>query len=121
MRALRLGSYSMAATFAGTPSLSRRKSTMRYWRLWPPPRWRDVLRPRLLRPPVLALVASSERSGRSRVISEKSATVWNRRPGLVGLRARSGMSSSALEQVDLVARVQRDDGPLGARTAADRV
>src|SRR6266404_1285323 len=28
--ALRFGSYSMAATFAGTPSLSRRKSTLRY-------------------------------------------------------------------------------------------
>ena len=29
MRALRFGSYSMAATVAGTPSLVRRKSTMR--------------------------------------------------------------------------------------------
>ena len=38
MRALRFGSYSMAATFAGTPSLFRRKSMTRYWRLWPPPR-----------------------------------------------------------------------------------
>ena len=30
MRALRLGSYSMAATLAGTPSLSRLKSMIRY-------------------------------------------------------------------------------------------
>jgi len=29
MRAERLGSYSIAATFAGTPTLSRRKSMMR--------------------------------------------------------------------------------------------
>jgi hypothetical protein len=29
MRAVRLGSYSMAATVAGTPSLSRRQSMMR--------------------------------------------------------------------------------------------
>ena len=37
MRAVRLGSYSMCATFAGTPSLFRRKSTIRYRRLVPPP------------------------------------------------------------------------------------
>ncbi len=29
MRAVRFGSYSIAATFAGTPSLSRLKSMMR--------------------------------------------------------------------------------------------
>ena len=45
MRQLRFGSYSMAATLAGTPSLMRRKSTMRYRCLWPPPLWRAVLRP----------------------------------------------------------------------------
>ena len=45
MRQLRFGSYSMAATLAGTPSLTRLKSMRRYWRLWPPPRWRAVLRP----------------------------------------------------------------------------
>src|SRR5881275_740750 len=112
MRALRLGSYSMAATLAGTPSLVRLKSMMRYWRLWPPPRWRAVLRPWALRPPVLGLGASSERSGRSLVTSEKSETVWNRRPGLVGLRLRRGMVGSALEQVDPVALDEGDDGPL---------
>ena len=86
MRALRLGSYSMAATLAGTPSLFRLKSMM----------------------PVLLLVAatavagrlaavavapaggpawgpSSDFSGRSRVISAKSETVWKRRPGAGGL------------------------------------
>jgi hypothetical protein len=38
------------------------------------------------------LGASNDFSGRSRVISVKSETVWNRRPGLVGLRERSGMA-----------------------------
>ena len=45
MRQLRFGSYSMAATLAGTPSLFRLKSMMRYCCLWPPPWWRAVLRP----------------------------------------------------------------------------
>src|ERR1700735_479093 len=91
MRALRLGSYSMAATRAGTPALFQRKAMMRYGCLCPPPRCRAVLRPWLLRPPDPGLGASSDFSGRSRVISEKSETVWKRRPGLVGLRERSGM------------------------------
>src|SRR5256885_1777852 len=121
MRALRLGSYSMAATLAGTPSFVRLKSMMRYWRLWPPPRWRAVLRPWAFRPPVLGLGASSERSGRSLVISEKSETVWNRRPGLVGLRLRRGMAVSflGLEEVDAVARGQGDHGPLGVRAGPE--
>ena len=37
--------YSIAATVAGTPSLVRLKSTIRYCCLWPPPRCRAVLRP----------------------------------------------------------------------------
>ena len=37
---------------------------------------------------------SSDFSGLSRVISAKSETVWNRRPGLVGLRLRTGIVSS---------------------------
>ena len=43
MRAVRFGSYSIAATFAGTPSLSRRQSMMRNRRLWPPPTCRVVM------------------------------------------------------------------------------
>src|SRR3954468_10596079 len=120
MRALRLGSYSMAATVAGTPSLFRLKSTMRYCCLWPPPLWRAVLRPWPFRPPDFGLGARSERSGFSLVISEKSETVWNRRPGLVGLRLRSGMVGSApLEQVDAVALDEGDDGPLGVGSLAE--
>src|SRR5271154_99038 len=121
MRALRLGSYSMAATRAGTPSLLRRKSMIRYCCLWPPPRWRAVLRPWLLRPPVDGLGESSDFSGRSRGISAKSDTVWKRRPALVGLRERSAMvgpGPSVLEQVDRVTRCEGDDGPLGVRAVA---
>src|SRR5947207_4061508 len=115
MRALRLGSYSMVATLAGTPSLFRLKSTMRYCCLWPPPRCREVLRPYALRPPVRGLGASRLFSGLSVVISEKSETVWNRRPGLVGFRLRRGIRPrlSALEQRDALALGQGHDCPLG--------
>src|SRR3984957_17209597 len=109
MRALRFGSYSMAATLAGTPSLSRLKSMIRYCCLWQPPRWRGVFRPWLLRPPVDGFGARREFSGRCRVTSEKSDTVWKRRPALVGLRERSGMVGpglSVLEEVDRVTLVQ---------------
>src|SRR5579875_1570242 len=52
-------------------------------------------------------------------MSEKSATLWKRRPGLVGFLERMAMAgTSALEQVDLVARAQGDVGPLGAGPAA---
>ena len=88
IRADRFGSYSMWVTEAGIPSwLFRLKSMIRYIRLWPPPRWRDVMNPWLFRPPVL-------RSGSVRlfsgflflsVSSEKSLTEALRRPGLVGL------------------------------------
>src|SRR6476659_1868764 len=101
MRQVRFGSYSMAATLAVTPSLTRLKSMMRYCCLWPPPRWRAVLRPYALRPPDLGLGARSDFSGRLLVISEKSETVWNRRPGLVGLRVRIPTMNSVLEQRDL--------------------
>src|SRR5262245_7906112 len=121
MRHDRLGSYSMAATLAGTPSLLRRKSTTRYRCLGPPPRWRAVLRPWTLRPPVAGFLSTSDRSGRLRVSSEKSATVWNRRPGLVGLRLRSAIAEprlSVLEQVDRIALDEGDDRPLGVGTPA---
>ena len=72
MYAVRLGSYSIAATFAGTPSLRRLKSILRYRRLAPPPRWREVLRPWALRPPVFFRPSTSDFSGSVFVISAKS-------------------------------------------------
>lgn len=75
MRQLRLGSYSMVATVAGTPSLFRLKSITRYRCLWPPPRCREVFRPLLFRPPVECFFASRVFSGLAVVISLKSETV----------------------------------------------
>ena len=63
MRADRFGSYSIAATLAGTPSLSRLQSMMRSLCLWPPPRCRVVMRPYTLRPPVDLSGAVSDFSG----------------------------------------------------------
>src|SRR5689334_513362 len=94
MRAERLGSYSIAATLAGTPSLRRLKSMTRYRRLCPPPMWRVVIRPRLLRPPVLVIFLVSDFSGRSRVTSSKSEVVTKRRPGDVGLYLRMPTSAN---------------------------
>src|SRR5437763_5062286 len=92
MYADRLGSYSMCATFAGTPSLRRLKSIVRYSRLAPPPRWREVLRPFALRPPDFLSPSVSDFSGSERVISAKSGYVTNRRPGEVGLGLRTGIT-----------------------------
>src|SRR5687767_269056 len=88
----RLGSYSIAATLAGTPSLRRLKSIRRYRRLAPPPRWREVLRPCALRPPDFLRPSVRDFSGSSFVISEKSGYVENRRPGLVGLGLRMAIA-----------------------------
>src|SRR5205085_10714361 len=50
-------------------------------------------------------------------MSEKSETVWKRRPALVGFRLRRAMvTRSALEEVDTSTRGQGDDRPLGVRT-----
>src|SRR5205085_1110109 len=95
MYAERFGSYSICATFAGTPSLRRLKSIFRYKRLAPPPRWRDVLRPFELRPPDFLRPSVSDFSGSSRVISAKSGYVTKRRPGEVGFGLRIGIPYSA--------------------------
>src|SRR6185312_4470545 len=94
MYAERSGSYSMWATFAGMPSLRRLKSIMRYRRLAPPPRWRDVLRPWALRPPDFFRPSVSDFSGLVRVTSAKSGYVTNRRPGEVGLGFLIGITHS---------------------------
>src|SRR5438874_205977 len=123
MRAVRLGSYSMWATLAGMPSLSRRKSIRRYCCLWPPPWWRVVILPWTLRPACFGLGTTSERSGWSRVISEKSANDIPRRPGVVGFALRIVMFGSlpCLEEFDLVAFGELDDGSLRACPRAGHV
>src|SRR5918911_938417 len=117
MRAVRFGSYSMWATFAGTPSLSTRlKSTRRYWRLCPPPWCRAVTLPWTFRPPLLDSGASSDFSGVDRVISAKSETLAPRRPGVIGLYLRIGMSipsaDRAAEGLDPVTVGELDHRPL---------
>src|ERR671927_366186 len=92
MYAERFGSYSMCATLAGTPSLRRLKSILRYRRLAPPPRWRDVLRPWVLRPPDFLSPSVKDFSGSERVISAKSGYVTKRRPGDVGFGLRIGIT-----------------------------
>src|SRR5579883_2413504 len=109
MRAERLGSYSIAATTAGIPALSRLKSIMRYAFFAPPPINRDVMRPRLLRPPVRFLVSTSDFSGRCLVMSSRETTVWKRRVGAVGLSVLIGMFD--LREVrHFLAGLQRDIG-----------
>src|SRR3954451_12564286 len=93
MYAVRLGSYSIAATLAGMPSRRRLKSILRYRRLAPPPRWRDVLRPLTLRPPDFLSPSVSDFSGVDFVISAKSEYVTKRRPVLVGLGLRIGIQA----------------------------
>src|SRR3954470_14699743 len=119
MRDVRLGSYSMCATLAGTPSLSlRRKSISRYCRLWPPPWCRVVMRPWTLRPPLRGSGASRDFSVVDRVISAKSATLEPRRPGVVGLYLRIAMiynplADRAAEGLDTVTVSQLHHRALG--------
>src|SRR4051812_54916 len=91
---VRLGSYSIAATFAGMSSLRRLKSIRRYRRLAPPPRWREVLRPYELRPPLFLRPSVSDFSGVVFVISAKSGYETKRIPGEVGLGLRVGIRCS---------------------------
>src|SRR5690606_25177742 len=82
---VRFGSYSIVATLPTTPSLFRLKSMMRYLRLCPPPWWRTVILPWLLRPAFLKSGASSVFSGWLAVISSNVETDIARRAGEVGL------------------------------------
>src|SRR6266478_1378934 len=96
MLELRLGSYSMAATFAGTPTLSRRKSTWRYCFLCPPPRCQITISPWLLRPPERFFGSSKAFSGSCLVIWLLSRTVINRRDAVYGLKLFSPIAASYL-------------------------
>src|SRR5258708_34378056 len=94
MLELRLGSYSIAATFAGTPTLSRRKSTLRYCFLCPPPRCQITISPWLLRPPERFFGSSSAFSGSCLVMWLFSTTVMNRRDAVYGLKLFSPIAAS---------------------------
>ena len=84
MRALRFGSYSISLTLPGIPNLFRLKSIFRYWRLWPPPRCREVRWPWLLRPPDFFIGSSSDFSGVIRVISSNPLTDLKRVAAVIG-------------------------------------
>src|SRR5206468_4187058 len=120
MRAERFGSYSIEATFPETPFLSRRKSMMRRRRLAPPPRWRTVIRPWLLRPAWRRRGATRDFCGFERVISSKLCPLAPRRPGEVGLYCLIG-TLYALEQLDLIAGGERHNGLLPVRLVLDAV
>src|ERR1700740_812573 len=96
MLALRFGSYSIASTLAGTPSLSRRKSILRYCFLWPPLRCHREISPWLLRPPERFFGSSSAFSGSCLVIWLLSRTVINRRDAVYGLKLLSPIAASYL-------------------------
>src|SRR6266508_1412128 len=116
MRAVRFGSYSIAATRAGIANLFRRKSIRRYWRLCPPPCHRFVMWPLLFRPPVRRSGSSSDFSGSPFVTSAKSETERNRVAGVIGRNCR--MPISALEHLDGVALLEGDDRFLPGRPPA---
>src|SRR3990170_7369054 len=116
IRALRFGSYSISETLPGIPNLFRLKSILRYCRLWPPPRCRDVRWPWLLRPPVRFFGSSSDFSGVVRVTSSNPETERNRVPAVMGRNCL--MLISALEHGDRVAILERDDRLLPPRGGA---
>ena len=64
-------------------------------RFAPPPRWRTVIRPYVLRPLVRRLGASRLFSGSFRVISSGVTYVRYRRAGEVGLTVRIPMTAQA--------------------------
>src|SRR3954452_15403290 len=74
--------------------------------------WRVVMRPALLRPPLLCRGRTSDFSGVDRVTSTKSATLEPRRPGVVGLYLRIPISQSSSD-------IGRSGPPSGGRTAED--
>src|ERR1700730_7583739 len=108
---LRFGSYSIAATFAGTPTLSRRKSTWRYCFLCPPPRCQTTISPWLLRPPERFLGSSSAFSGSCLVIWLLSRTVINRRDAVYGLKLFSPIAASYLLTASRSSRAERGISP----------
>src|SRR5580692_2690329 len=110
MKAVRFGSYSSRSTRAGTSNLRRRKSTARYDCLCPPPRKRLVIRPWLLRPPVLALPTVKPFTGLPFHRSDRSISTVPRRLGVTGLKfliaivvvpRRSGQTGGEVDRLAL--------------------
>src|SRR4051812_47632388 len=99
MRAERLGSYSIVATFPGMPSLSRLKSMMRYMVLLPPAVLTAVRRPLLLRPPLWGLGRVSDFSGLEAVISSYVEPVRNLWLGVIGLYRLTAMVTRLLPRL----------------------
>src|SRR5580692_8226185 len=108
MRELRFGSYSIVATVAGMPYLSRLKSIMRSFCLWPPPWWRMVRRPVELRPPVRCLTERSGLCGLSVVRSSFTSFVWKRSVGVIGRNDLIGIIISHLLTAGSLALVLAD-------------
>src|SRR5258708_3319246 len=96
MFAVRLGSFWLAAPLAGTLVLSRRKSTLRYCFLCPPPRCQITISPWLFRPPERFFGSSSAFSGSCLVMWLLSTTVMNRRDAVYGLKLFSPIAASYL-------------------------
>src|SRR4030067_1558089 len=92
MRADRFGSYSIAATLAGTSFLFLRKSITRYFLLCAPPRCQDVILPWLFLPARFSLFSTRLRSGFFWVRSSFVRTVMERTAGEVGLTFLISMS-----------------------------
>src|SRR5260370_16889907 len=84
----------MAATGAGIPSFSRRKSIERYCFLCPPPRCQIVTSPWALRPPERFFGSTSAFSGVCLVISLLSSMVTKRRDAVYGLKLFSAITLS---------------------------
>src|SRR5690242_2367194 len=94
MRDERFGSYSIVCTVAGIPVLSRLKSIIRSFRLWPPPINRIVMSPELRRPPVRCFGSTSGLCGCFVVMSSLTSVVRYRNVCVVGLYVLIGINHS---------------------------
>src|ERR1700681_2079248 len=125
MCAVRFGSYSMRSTTAATPSLSRRKSIMRYFWREPPPMWRVVMRPKWWRAPVWLRATVTGSCGPPLYRWLLLMRTWKRVPGEVGLsliramiRFRAASALALRFVVDALARGETHVGLLPVLGAA---
>src|SRR6266404_3547468 len=104
----------MPTTSAATSCLRRLKSTLRYFCLCPPPMWRAVIRPLLLRPPDLFFTSTKLLCGVHFVSSSKAGSDLKRCGGVSGRK----LLSAILNEVDLLAFLQCHDRFLPVRLAS---